>query len=219
MSNYTQIVAYGPKDTLTLNDANKFIKGVQFDGEFQAIATAIASKIDAAFTNPTVKTLTVTDATVPTYGIYNPGASFGISTGSVARVLVDGNGTFQVFPTTGNISGTIQPAPSLLGNGPIVSTAAQVTGANSGVAKTLFTMPTGVGTQQAYIVSVTMPTAQDAVNYSSTSLVFANASTARIVPLSTSSSLTLSLSGLSVQASQNSGNNAQVLFYTTLRLM
>ncbi len=44
MSNYVQITSFGPKDSLSTGDANKKIVGSQFDAEFAAIATAIASK-------------------------------------------------------------------------------------------------------------------------------------------------------------------------------
>lgn len=46
MSNYSPILAYGPKDTLPHGDPNKALRGIQLDAELQAIATAISSKID-----------------------------------------------------------------------------------------------------------------------------------------------------------------------------
>jgi hypothetical protein len=46
LSNYTPIVSYGPKDTLIHGDPAKGIKGVQIDAELQAIAAAIASKVE-----------------------------------------------------------------------------------------------------------------------------------------------------------------------------
>lgn len=47
MSNYTPIISYGPKDSLTHGDPNKLIKGTQIDAELAAIATAIATKNDS----------------------------------------------------------------------------------------------------------------------------------------------------------------------------
>jgi hypothetical protein len=44
MSNYVQITSFGPKDALSAGDPNKKIVGSQFDAEFAAIATAVASK-------------------------------------------------------------------------------------------------------------------------------------------------------------------------------
>ena len=47
MSNYSQIVSYGPKDNLSPGDPNKVIKGVQIDAELAAIQSAIATKYDS----------------------------------------------------------------------------------------------------------------------------------------------------------------------------
>lgn len=47
MSNYSQIVQYGPKDTLSPGDPNKVIHGTQLDAELQAISTAIGTKYDS----------------------------------------------------------------------------------------------------------------------------------------------------------------------------
>jgi hypothetical protein len=48
VSNYTKSTNFSAKDTLPLNDPAKIIKGTEFDTEFNAIATAITSKSDAA---------------------------------------------------------------------------------------------------------------------------------------------------------------------------
>lgn len=47
MSNYSQITAFTPKDSLTTGNPAKIIKGADFDAEFASISTAIASKIDS----------------------------------------------------------------------------------------------------------------------------------------------------------------------------
>lgn len=46
MADYTQAVLFGPKDGLTSGDPNKLIRGTEIDGEYSAIATAIATKYD-----------------------------------------------------------------------------------------------------------------------------------------------------------------------------
>lgn len=46
MSDYTQNVSFGPKDSLTTGDPNKRVLGTQLDAEFAEIQTAIASKED-----------------------------------------------------------------------------------------------------------------------------------------------------------------------------
>lgn len=46
MSDYTQITDFSAKDNLSSGDAEKIVLGADFDAEFAAIATAIASKVD-----------------------------------------------------------------------------------------------------------------------------------------------------------------------------
>ena len=48
MSNYSQIVTFGPKDSLNTGDSAKKIKGTEIDAELSAISTAITSKEDSA---------------------------------------------------------------------------------------------------------------------------------------------------------------------------
>lgn len=48
MSNYTKITNFATKDSLTPGDANKKVKGTEIDNEFNAIATAVATKADLA---------------------------------------------------------------------------------------------------------------------------------------------------------------------------
>lgn len=46
MSDYTQVVDFRIKDDLATNDPNKVIQGSEFDTEFNAVATAIATKTE-----------------------------------------------------------------------------------------------------------------------------------------------------------------------------
>ena len=48
MSNYTKTTDFASKDALSSGDANKIIKGTEFETEFDAIAAAIATKSDLA---------------------------------------------------------------------------------------------------------------------------------------------------------------------------
>ena len=48
MSNYTKLTDFASKDSLSSGDANKIIKGTEFETEFDNIATAIATKADIA---------------------------------------------------------------------------------------------------------------------------------------------------------------------------
>ena len=64
MSNYTKTTNFTAKDTLPTGNAAKIIKGTDFDIEFDALVTAVASKANSAsptFTGTvTIPTLTVT---------------------------------------------------------------------------------------------------------------------------------------------------------------
>ncbi len=48
MSNYTKLTDFASKDALSSGDANKIIKGTEFETEFDNIATAVATKADLA---------------------------------------------------------------------------------------------------------------------------------------------------------------------------
>jgi hypothetical protein len=65
MSNYTKTTNFTAKDTLPAGDTNKIIRGSEFDTEFDAIATASATKANTA--SPTF-TGTVTIPATKLYG-------------------------------------------------------------------------------------------------------------------------------------------------------
>jgi hypothetical protein len=48
MSNYTKTTNFTAKDSLPSGDSGKVIRGSEFDTEFNAISTAIATKADTA---------------------------------------------------------------------------------------------------------------------------------------------------------------------------
>jgi hypothetical protein len=48
MSNYVKSTNFTAKDSLPTGDANKVIRGSEFDTEFDALATAVATKADLA---------------------------------------------------------------------------------------------------------------------------------------------------------------------------
>lgn len=77
MSNYVKATNFAVKDTLTSGDPNKLVRGTEINAEFDAIATAVATKADTtspSFTgtvviasgalNLTGSTVTLTNATV-----------------------------------------------------------------------------------------------------------------------------------------------------------
>jgi hypothetical protein len=66
MSNYTKTTDFAAKDSLPSGDSNKIIRGSEFETEFDAISTAIASKSDSAgptFTG-TLTFETISDGTI-----------------------------------------------------------------------------------------------------------------------------------------------------------
>ena len=84
MSNYTKTTNFGAKDTLPSGDTNKIIRGSEFDTEFDAIATASATKSDIA--SPTfTRTVTVPNFTVT--------GNVTVDLGSADTVTIDG-GTY-----------------------------------------------------------------------------------------------------------------------------
>ena len=48
MSNYTKTTDFEAKDSLPTGDSEKIIRGSEFETEFDAISTAIATKADTA---------------------------------------------------------------------------------------------------------------------------------------------------------------------------
>lgn len=70
MSNYTKTTNFAVKDTLASGNPAKIIKGTEINSEYDAIATAIATKSDTA--SPTF-TGTVTAPTVSVTGTLTAG--------------------------------------------------------------------------------------------------------------------------------------------------
>jgi|TARA_B110000238_G_C16086526_1_gene421851 hypothetical protein len=74
MSNYTKTTNFTAKDTLPTGNAAKIIKGTDFDIEFDALVTAVASKANSA--SPTF-TGTVTIPTLDVSGTLTAGTITG----------------------------------------------------------------------------------------------------------------------------------------------
>ncbi len=70
MANYVKATNFAEKDSLPSGDPNKLVKGTEINSEYDAIATAVATKADTAsptFTGTvylTNATLSLTGATV-----------------------------------------------------------------------------------------------------------------------------------------------------------
>lgn len=89
MSNYTKTTNFTAKDSLPSGNALKIVRGSEFDTEFNAIATAVATKADLA--SPAL-TGTATAVNLTVSGTLS--ASGGITlTGALSGGSIDG-GTF-----------------------------------------------------------------------------------------------------------------------------
>jgi hypothetical protein len=108
MTDYVKSTNFTAKDTLPQGDANKVIRGSEFDTEFNAIQTAVATKADLA--SPTF-TGTATFADVNVSGTVTAG-TIDLNGGALDNVIIGGStpaaGTFTaVAGTTGTFSGAV----------------------------------------------------------------------------------------------------------------
>lgn len=71
MSNYSKSTDFASKDTLSSGDPNKIVKGTEIDAEFEAIETAVNSKINTTDIGTTVQAY---DADLTTLGAGGAGA-------------------------------------------------------------------------------------------------------------------------------------------------
>ena len=137
MSDYSKITNFLSKDSLSLNDPAKYVKGSEIDAEYNAIAVAIATKADTAsptLTTPTMSSPTITGtitAAIANFsglvtaalGLTVSGAAFnsrGITDNATAKALtLSGSGANSVTiansatnPTIGTSAGALLLAPA-----------------------------------------------------------------------------------------------------------
>ena len=108
MSNYVKSTNFTAKDSLPTGDANKVIRGSEFDTEFNAIQVASATKANLG--SPTF-TGTATFANVTVTGTVTAG-TIDLNGGALDNVVIGGTtpaaGTFTaVAGTTGTFSGAV----------------------------------------------------------------------------------------------------------------
>jgi hypothetical protein len=130
--------------------------------------------------------------------------------GNTERMRIDPSGNVLVgtTTTTGSASNTTSLIAGLFTtvNNETASTA-------SGTAVTLFTLPSeGTFMVTAFIFATSAPAAYNAV-----SMAISSGATARVVSIATATNMTITLSGLNVQATQTSGAN-QIIIYRALRV-
>jgi len=104
MSNYVKSTNFTAKDSLPSGDANKVIRGSEFDTEFDALATAVTTKADLA--GPTF-TGTATFADVNVSGTVTAG-TIDLNGGALDNVTIGGStpaaGTFTSLTATGTVN-------------------------------------------------------------------------------------------------------------------
>lgn len=137
MSDYVKTTDFEAKDSLPSGDAGKVIKGVDFEVEFDAISTAIATKSDIespTFTGTvTIPTLTLDSTTVTSTGaelnildgVTSTTAELNLVDGSVAGTVV--NDKAVIYGSAGEVnSTTLQTTTLQLGGVNVTSTAAEL---------------------------------------------------------------------------------------------
>jgi hypothetical protein len=97
MSNYTKTTNFAVKDGYTTGNPNKVVKGTEIDDEFNAIASAISSKVDssnAVFTDINVNSGVIDNTAigtdVPAVGVFTTLSATGaLTVGSTATIAGD----------------------------------------------------------------------------------------------------------------------------------
>ena len=109
MADYTKTTNFASKDSLPSGDSGKIIKGTEFNVEFDAIATAIATK--ANLIGPTTFTGTTTLATVDINGGAIDGTTIGASSAAAGTFTnLTASGTVNFNGATVSNLGTITTA-------------------------------------------------------------------------------------------------------------
>jgi|11_taG_2_1085331.scaffolds.fasta_scaffold00491_9 hypothetical protein len=137
MSDYTKTTDFEVKDSLPTGDVAKIIKGVEFEVEFDAISTAIATKADLespTFTGTvTIPTLTLDATTVTSTGaelnildgVTSTTAELNLVDGSVAGTIV--NDKAVIYGSAGEVNSTTLQTVTLEIDGvAVTSTAAEL---------------------------------------------------------------------------------------------
>ena len=137
MSDYTKTTNFTAKDALASGSPAKLVKGVDFDTEFDAIATAVATKIEAAstdtLTNKTINTasntITIVEADISDLGSYIEAATTDTLT----------NKTISL--TSNTVSGTTAEFNTALSDGSFTTLAGTETLTNKTLTSPTITTP------------------------------------------------------------------------------
>lgn len=123
MANYTKSTDFAVKDTLPTGNPAKIVKGAEINSEFDAIATALATKADANGTgrfvggDGAVNAPAFSFASDPNTGMYRVGSqNIGFATGGVLRFQILADGGLRGAPTgTATATASFRSSPSIPG--------------------------------------------------------------------------------------------------------
>ena len=109
MSNYVKITDFAAKDALASGNAAKIVTGTGHDNEYNAIAVAIATKLDQVSSiASTAPSYNVTGSSAPANGIYLSQANYlTFSSNSVLRGTVNVNGQWGLAAATSGTTLTV----------------------------------------------------------------------------------------------------------------
>lgn len=208
MSNYTKSTNFTAKDSLPSGDTNKVVRGSEFDTEFDAIATAVATKADLAgptFTGTTtIPTADINGGNIDGTTIGGSSAAAGTFT-SLTATTADINGGTVDGATIGGTTAGAGTFTNLTASGTLNLSSLSVTfaqldaGAVTLSSETFSDVDNQIPTNAAVIdyVAATIPTISE-VNDLTASVTWANVPNANI----TQSSVTQHQAALAVTASQ-----------------
>ena len=122
MSDYTKATNFATKDSLPAGSALKIVRGTEIDTEFNAIATAVATKANSSDVTTSLATKTDNSAAAITGGTVN---------GAVIGGTTPAAGTFTTLTSTGNtVLGDASTDTLNVGNGGLIKDASGNVGVN-----------------------------------------------------------------------------------------
>jgi hypothetical protein len=143
---------------------------------------------------------------------YNSAGSLTFSTvGDLERMRIDSSGNVLIGTTSD--AGVATNTAKLIGG--VFATVRSSLSVASGVATTIVTLPSGEGN---YIVSASLQGSTDPANYNEVAVVSISASASSIAILVNASIVSLTMSGLNLQVTQNQGAT-QTIQFSVLRIL
>jgi hypothetical protein len=133
------------------------------------------------------------------------------STNANERMRLDASGNLLVGTTSD--AGVATNTAKIIGG--VHATVRSSLSVASGVATTIVTLPSGDG---IYIVSTALSASTDPANYNETAIVSISGSTSSIAILVNASVVSLTMSGLNLQVTQNQGAT-QTMQFSVLRIL